>query len=160
LDHLVAFTATKLHPILLTAFLVDYAQRVLVEGFTLNESFELILSSIAHAALARHSTVVHFYPKTLIVPLPLGLSTINHTAIQAREFIFAHEKLRPWGQKIPICCAICKSPRSWGRPIKENSTIVFWCKTQNANGAKCPGKSRHPKPDGLEPFSRMVGGGR
>lgn len=149
MSHLVSFTAKKLHPLLLTPFLIDYTQRVLIEGFTLEDSFEAILSSTSHANLSRHSTIVRFFPKTLTVP-----------AIQATEYIFVHERLRPWGHSLPIACPICKCPRAWGRPIKENSTIVFWCKTLNANGVKCPGKARYRKPDGLVPFSRDVGGGR
>ena len=80
---------------LLTPFLLDYAQRVLIEGFTLEDSFEAILSSTAHANLARHSTIVRFFPQTLTVPLPLGLTTVHHATIQANEYIFAHERLRP-----------------------------------------------------------------
>jgi len=142
INNLVAFTAPQLHAVLTAGFFIDYAQRTLVEGFTLEKSFRAILAATSQSNLARHTNVVHVY------------SNDDCSALRVFQYVFIHPKFRPWGQRLPPSCSICKSPRSWSLRSSKNETVVFKCKKKN-----CKGFCQFVRPDGYEMGKANVNGG-
>ena len=142
-NDLVAFTAPQLQASLTSSFFVDFAQRVLVEGFSLEKSFSTMLAATSQSNLARHTNVVHIH------------ATPGNSDLDGQDFIFSHPKLRPWGNRLPPSCPRCKSPRSWSSPVCQDKAIVFLC-----NRDKCKEKCRFVKPEGYELSKVKVSGGR
>jgi hypothetical protein len=141
LDNIVAFTATQFQPVLTTAFFIDYAQRVLIEGFALEKAFDAMLTASSQSNIARHTGVVHIHRE-------------DGASLQVWEYKFAHNKFRPWGNNLPGSCPTCGSPQSWGRPVTQKEALVFSCKFK-----KCKGRCRFVKPEGFERLKGSVNGG-
>lgn len=141
-DDLVAFSARKLQVSLTATFFVDYAQRVLLEGYTLHSHFKSLLTASAQSNVARHTNLVYVRRKT-------------HGKLDACEFVFTHPIFRPWGCRIPSSCPSCKSPCSWSKPIKQGQCIIFVCTRED-----CRGTCRFKKPDDAEMVGSNVNGGR
>jgi hypothetical protein len=118
--HLVTFTALEFQPSLTSTMFMDFAQQVLVEGFPLESALPQILSAAATSNMARHSSIVHF----LFTPLKLRIS----------EYIWSHDKLRPYGHRLPSVCPECLAPRAYGKPIMGQGDIMFACGNANCNG--------------------------
>lgn len=141
-DDLVAFSATKLQPSLTSTFFVDYAQRVLVEGYPLQGHFKSILTTSTQSNVACHTNLVYFQRQ-------------KRAKLDASEFIFTHSVIRPWGHRVPSICSSCKSPRPWSKPIKQGHTIIFVCTREG-----CRGTCRFTKPDNVEMLGTTVNGGQ
>jgi len=58
-NNLLAFSATELCPVLIAPFFLNFAQRVLVEGYNLQFSMKSILAGISKFQLVRHTDIVH-----------------------------------------------------------------------------------------------------
>ena len=143
IDNLVAFTAPEFHADLTVSFFVDYAQHVLVEGFELSTSFKALLIASSQSNLARHTNIIYVHFK-------------DGCFSEAKEYVFSHEKWRPWGHRLPPSCPECYSPESWKDPVKSKSTYIFNCRSD-----KCKGVCLFDKPEGFEPFvGDSVSGGR
>jgi len=144
INNMVAFTAPELHAVLTAHFFVDYTMRVVIEGFTLQQSFKSLLTSSAQSNFTRHTNIVSIYHDQ------------SSSTLVADSYIFTHPKLRPWGQRLPISCPLCSSLHSWSDPTRNQSTIIFAC---TATG--CPGLCSFPKPEGIEIVGKeMINGGR
>lgn len=141
-DDLIAFSAPKLQASLTGSFFVDYAQRILVEGYTLKSHFKSLLSASAQSNVARHTNIVYFHRQ-------------NRTTLSAFEFTFTHTRFRPWGWRIPPACSSCRSPRPWSKPIKQGTTLIFVC-----NQEGCRGTLRFSRPDDVDMVGENVNGGR
>ena len=141
-DELVAFSAPQLQVSLTCGFFMDYAQRILVEGYTLNGNFKALLAATAQSNLARHTNLVYF-------------SCQSQGKLTIIEFIFSHPIFRPWGFRIPPACPRCKSARPWSKPITQSSSIIFVCTREG-----CKASCRFKKPDDVEVLNANVNGGR
>lgn len=142
LDELVAFSAPQLQTSLTCGFFLDYAQRVLIEGYTLESDFKSLLVATSQSNFARHTNLVYFRRQ-------------DRSKVNALEFTFTHPTLRPWGFRIPTTCSLCQSPRPWSKPIKQGTTIIFVCKLTG-----CKGMCRFAKPDDMEMLGPPSNGGR
>jgi hypothetical protein len=152
---MVCFTAKELQSALLVSFFADYTQRVLVESYPLEETLHMILSATAHATIACHTSIIHLRPKNVEIPLPASLLVVKHKGLQATEYFFAHEKLRPWGEALPIACSECFCPRPWSKPVKEKTNIIFFCHYKG-----CRNKIHFPARQGVQAYGRSVGKGK
>jgi hypothetical protein len=141
-DELVAFTAPEFHAVLTTSFFVDFAYRVLIEGFSLSYSFKPMLAACSQSSLARHTSIVHVHFE-------------NGGIAYSKEYVFSHEKWRPWGYRLPASCNGCSSPLSWKDPVKSKSTYIFNCRNVD-----CREVCSFEKPPHFVPFSSDVAGGR
>lgn len=143
IDDLLAFTAPEFHADLTVSFFVDYAQRVLVEGFELSASFKALLTASSQSNLPRHTNIVY-------------VNFEDGHLSEAKEYVFSHEQWRPWGHRLPPSCPICSSPECWKDPVKSKSTYIFNCRSD-----KCAGVCLFDKQEGFEPLpGDSVAGGR
>jgi hypothetical protein len=142
LDEIVAFSAPQFQASLTCTFFIDYAQRILIEGYNLESEFKSLLAASSQSNVSRHTNLVY-------------LKRQGPSKVDALEFTFTHSIIRPWGHRIPSACPLCKSPRSWSKPIKQGSAIIFVCKQTG-----CKGTCRFTKPDGVELLGPHVNGGR
>lgn len=143
INDLIAFTAPEFHVDLTVSFFVDYAQRILVEGFELSASFKALLTASSQSNLARHTNIIH-------------VNFEDGCLSQAKEYVFSHEKWRPWGHRLPPSCPKCSSPESWKDPVKSKSTYIFNCRSDT-----CDGVCSFEKQEGFEPLpGDSVAGGR
>lgn len=83
IDDLVVFTAPEFQATLTLGLFVDYSQRVLIEGFSLYESLQAILTATAQSNFARHTNM-------MIIHRDEGLSIFSIT-----HYFFTHAVLRP-----------------------------------------------------------------
>lgn len=142
-NDLVAFSAPEFHAGLTVGFFVDYAQRVLIEGFSLRPSFKQILTATSQSALGRHTNIVHVHRDA------------ETSAFLAWAYVFTHVQWRPWGNRLPIACPECQSPQAWAQAGKQGSTYLYACRWKG-----CKGKCAFRKPEGYELYSQDVNGGR
>jgi hypothetical protein len=159
LENVLVFTAPRLHTTLTAEFIFVYARLMLRNGLTLNDSMEIILSSIAHAEFFHNSGIIHLYPKHTMVFLPAGLPTITHHSIHAIQYLFAHNEFCPWGTQPALVCPQCSSKNSWSKPTREGSTITLSCKA-SWKGKECTKKCSFEKPDEMRSLGVDIGGGR
>ena len=138
-----AFSALQLQFSLTCPFFLDYAQRVLVEGYSLHTDFKALLTATSQSNFARHTNLMYFQRQA------------GSLKLEVSEFNFSHPTFRPWGFRIPASCPECKSPRSWGKPIKQGSSIIFVC-----HRTGCKGICRFGKPEGIQLLDTNVNGGR
>ena len=141
-DELVAFCATQLQVSLTCTFFVDYAQRVLLEGFSLESHFKSLLNASSQSNVARHTNIMY-------------IRHHNRSQMQVVKFIFTHPVIRPWGERLPSACSLCKSPRPWSKPVKQGNAIVYVCQRKG-----CRGVCRFMKPDDVEMLGPRVNSGR
>lgn len=142
-DDTVVFTVPELQSSLTCGLFIDYAQRTLVEGFTLGSSFDAILSATCQSNFPRHTNLVHVERKDGSKPLKI------------LYYIYTHSLIRPWGHHLPASCPSCKSPRSWARPTDHKGSLSFVCKRKN-----CKHVCRFPKPKGVVLLGKEISGGR
>jgi len=57
----------------------------------------------------------------------------NGHITHSKEYIFSHEKWRPWGYHLPTSCNRCSSPQSWKDPVKSISMYIFSCRNANCH---------------------------
>ena len=155
LSQMVCFTAKELQSTLLVSFFADYTQRVLVKSYPLEETLHTILSATAHTTIGRHTSIIYLRPKNVKIPLPVGAPVVEHKGLQATEYFFAHEKLRPWGVALPIACSKCFCPRPWSKPVKEKSNIIFFCRYKS-----CRNQIRFPARQGAQVYGGSLGSGK
>ena len=142
-NNTVVFTAPELQSSLTCGLFIDYAQRVLVEGFTLSSSFEAILGATCRSNFPRHTNLVHLEREDSSAPLKI------------LHYIFTHSHFRPWGHCLPAVCPSCKSPRPWTRPTDHKGSLSFACKRSS-----CKHVCRFAKPQGVVLLQKETTGGR
>jgi hypothetical protein len=144
INDLMAFTAIEFHAALIAPFFIDFAHRILIEGFDLAPSMKHILTATAQSSVSRHTNIVlmHRNPSTL--------------SIASTLYVFTHPKWCPWGQRLPPACPTCGSPHSWSGKVKKGSTYSFVCRYISCTGGSCS----FDKPEGFELFTDDMNGGR
>ena len=120
-------------PTLLSSFMVDVAQRVIVENFDIDKFLTGILDSAP--AVARHTPVVHI-KKT-------------DSGVESSKYVWTNKFLQPWGQTLPSQCPACFSFRPWPSKgsTKNNASIVFKCAGMKSDNTACEKELRFPKPE-------------
>ena len=135
-DHIFAFTADGLIPSILSSFLVDVAQRVIVEGFDISKFLFQFLDNAPF--VARHTAIIHLANK------PGG-------GVVGRKYIWSHKNIQPWGQQLPSQCQECWSFRPWdqGKQAMNGVDMVFRCSGKKFDGSNCSNKLHFRKPEAL-----------
>ncbi|KAG1750612.1 uncharacterized protein EDB91DRAFT_1078622 [Suillus paluster] len=105
IENAFAFGAEGLHVCLTTPFIAAYVERVLIEGFLVQEVMPSLLVGKLHID-DKSSTTVSTYT-------------------------FFDENQRPWGSALPLQCSSCKCLRQWkciSPLISDNGSVVkFTC---------------------------------
>ena len=142
INNFIAFTAAEFYAALTTLFFIDYAQRILIEGFELCSSLDNILRATSQSPLGRHTNLVSIHHDA------------QTSALEAVKLIFTHTTWRLWGSHLPASCPKCSSPQCWLKPTKSGSTYVYSCRRSG-----CSGPCSFQKPAGFELQSSSVNGG-
>jgi hypothetical protein len=99
--------------------MLDIAQRVFIEGFTLSKVIPGILDSSSIAGRHTSITVIDRYSKT---PGVLKYMPRDHAR-------------RPWGQYLPPQCSSCGSTNSWSAAVTVGTSLVYTCKYREGTRA-------------------------
>ena len=78
INDFIVFTAAEFHTALTTLFFIDYAQRILIEGFELRSSLDNILTATSQSPLGRHTNLVSIHHDA------------QTSALEAVKLIFTH----------------------------------------------------------------------
>jgi hypothetical protein len=122
--HIFAFTARGLIPSILTSFLVDVAQKVIVDSADIDTFLISILDSAP--SVARHTAVIHI--------------TNKDTGVEGSRYVWSSSQFQPWAQHLPVQCPTCFSFRPWPRDGGKkgvNSCMVFKCQGRNVDDEAC-----------------------
>ncbi|KAG2120545.1 uncharacterized protein F5147DRAFT_647030 [Suillus discolor] len=133
--HAFAFDAERFHACLVPPFIFAYVERVLVEGFEVEEAIEDLLK--AAPQLGMHTSIIHIRVTNIFHRRPPTVSEYNKGAMRMDDkasmivttYKFFHENQHPWGNPLPYQCLRCYCVRSWGsttRPMSSNTQ--FACK--------------------------------
>ncbi|KAG2108982.1 uncharacterized protein F5147DRAFT_652559 [Suillus discolor] len=133
--HAFAFDAERFHACLVPPFIFAYVERVLVEGFEVEEAIEDLLK--AAPRLGMHTSIIHIRVTNIFRHHPPTVSEYNKGAMHMDDkasmivttYKFFHENQRPWGNPLPYQCPRCYCVHSWGsttRPMSSNTQ--FACK--------------------------------
>jgi len=141
-DNLIAFTAAEFHPALIAPFFIDFAHRVLLEGFDLAQSMKQMLTATVQSPVARHTNIILLHRD-------------DDNSLASTLYVFTHPTWRPWGQRLPPACPECASPHSWSDAVRKYSTYSFSCRYE-----KCSGSCSFSKPEGFELYTPEMKGGR
>ncbi|KAG1739679.1 hypothetical protein EDB19DRAFT_1828687 [Suillus lakei] len=112
-EHAFAFGAEKFHTCLTASFITAYVERVLVEGFELQEVIRDLLA--ASPRLGLHSSITHLHVEHAfhrrqhtILEYNKGLKCVSgEVSMTVSTYIFFHESNRPFGKTLPYQCAGC-----------------------------------------------------
>ncbi|KAG1758868.1 hypothetical protein EDD22DRAFT_908473 [Suillus occidentalis] len=135
-EHAFAFTAEKFHACLTSAFITAYAERVLIEGFEVQEVIRDLL--LVSPRLGAHTSIVHFHVANAfrrrnptILEYTKGLTQQVRDPSQASmtvsNYTFFHKTNRPFGDPLPYQCAGCKCVRPWECVSSEPQESRFAC---------------------------------
>ena len=97
----IAFTASGLQSTMTASFFLEYAQSVVLEGFSTRNVLQSLLSS--SRALTRHSNIVHI----------ATTKKDNQFSMKAYRLVWSHKTIRPNGYSLLAQCSVCKSIGSW-----------------------------------------------
>jgi hypothetical protein len=110
---------------LTTGFFIEYAQSVVLDGFSTRAVIQSLLSS--SRALTRHSNIIHVQT----------LAANEEARTIARKYVWTHKSIRPNGTSLPLQCGTCKSIGSWKCSLGNvTGDIQVSCNGQ-INGQAC-----------------------
>jgi hypothetical protein len=122
---------------LLSTFLVDMAQRVIVENFDASRFVDGLLDSAP--IVGRHTSIVHL--------------SKTEKGVAGQKYVWSNEHVRPWGHVLPAQCPKCFSHLPWGKKVvarsKGNNTICFTCMGRKANSSHCGNVVVYEKPENI-----------
>jgi hypothetical protein len=116
-----AFDAERFQASLISAFALAYAERVLVEGFEVQDTMPNILA--VSPQLAMHASVIHIHltsafrrrPITIVEYTKPVTRVDDKVLLTITTYTFFDENRRPWGNGLPYQCPSCKCVRPWKR---------------------------------------------
>lgn len=131
--NLFAFDAPAFHPIYASTFLLNFFQRVIIEGRTFDSTIGQLLNT---SALSRHSGIVHFWTKN---------SVLKNCTLR-----WAHSRIQPWEKPVPYQCPSCHCIQAWDQKRQGASSelgrdAVVRCSYQTVDG-QCPTRLTFSKP--------------
>lgn len=121
-------------PPLLSSYLIDMAQRVIVEGFQLSKFAANLLESAP--IVGRHTSIIYL--------------SATKDGVVAQEFVWGNPNVQPFGQELSPQCPDCSAVRSWGKPNVTGTNerlLTFKCRGSNHRGEKCLNVVEFEKPD-------------
>lgn len=149
----IAFSSAKLIPVLTNTFWLEFANRVLVEGFSLQQALPYMLSASSTSTVVRHTNLIY-------VRIPTG----KQQPVVCTDFIWTHPEFRPFGRHLPANCPSCACIASFGRPIrltpKGGSKYVFVCNGRNTHGEPCEHELTVQPMEGFQPYGQAQNGAR
>ncbi|KAG2353440.1 hypothetical protein BDR07DRAFT_1383153 [Suillus spraguei] len=114
LEHIVAFNAARFHASLISAFVLAYAERVLIEGFEVQDTVPDLLA--VSTQLAMHASVIHIHLTSAFRRRPITIveytkpvTHVDELSMTVTTYTFFDENRRPWGNTLPYQCSSCKS---------------------------------------------------
>ncbi|KAG1857863.1 hypothetical protein C8R48DRAFT_775325 [Suillus tomentosus] len=130
LEHTFAFGAELFHASLTTPLITTYVDRVLIEGFDVQEVMQDLLLSCPR--LAMHARIVHLhitngtFPRRqpTIVEYNQGFMRVpkGPVSLTTTAYTYFHENNRPFGNALPCQCSKCMCVRTWKRVTSNIST--------------------------------------
>jgi hypothetical protein len=134
-----AFTAPSLISSLLGSFLLDLAQKAIIETIDINEHFLSGFVGQHSAVMARHSSLVYIQKAEKENAPPTSF-----------KYVWSQKDMQPWGKPIPAQCPQCKGFRPWGNRKLEyqpddSQQAKFYCRGQ-FKGSACNYAFVAPKP--------------
>lgn len=126
-----------MHVCLTTPFVAAYVERVLVEGFLVQEVITSLLAVCPR--LAMHASIIHVRVTNALRRRPPTIAEYNKGSLHMNDkssiivstYTFFDENQRPWGNALPLQCSNCKCLRQWkrvSRSIVDNcSAAKFAC---------------------------------
>lgn len=150
----IAFSSAGLIPTLTNTFWLDFASRVLLEGFGLRQALPYMLSATSTSCFVRHTNLVY-------AQVPRDKSK----PVVCAEYIWTHPVLRPFGRRLPANCVECGCMSSFGKPIKLTpktaaTTYVFVCQGRDTEGKACLHELSIEPIEGFEPYGQSQNGAR
>ncbi|KZP12665.1 hypothetical protein FIBSPDRAFT_898039 [Athelia psychrophila] len=144
----IAFSSAGLIPTLTNTFWLDFASRVLLEGFGLRQALPYMLSATSTSCFVRHTNLVY-------AQVPRDKSK----PVVCAEYIWTHPVLRPFGRRLPANCVECGCMSSFGKPIKLTpktaaTTYVFVCQGRDTEGKACLHELSIEPIEGFEPYGQ------
>ncbi|KAG1718440.1 hypothetical protein EDB19DRAFT_1920596 [Suillus lakei] len=122
-EHAFAFGAELFHACLTTPLITTYVDRVLIEGFEVQEVMQDLL--LACPRLAKHTSIVHLHVmnspfrrrRPTMAEYKQGVIRIpgSTASMTATTYTFFHENNRPFGNALPYQCSNCMCVRTWQR---------------------------------------------
>ena len=105
--------APKLLPFLTTIFMINFAQRHIIEAHPFTT---LIPELLTYASItARHTGIAH-------------INLENPQETRTVVYIWMEESVRPWGMDLQPQCAKCLCLRSWGEVKQRGEDREVVCK--------------------------------
>ncbi|KAG1866140.1 hypothetical protein F4604DRAFT_1928151 [Suillus subluteus] len=134
-QHAFAFGAERFHACIISPFIFAYVERVLVEGFEVEDTIEDLLK--AAPRLGMHTSITHVRVTNTFRRRPPTVSEYNKgvmriddkAAMIVTTYKFFQETRRPWGNPLPYQCSRCYCVRSWSSTTRPmSSSAEFACK--------------------------------
>jgi hypothetical protein len=116
-----AFTVDGLVPPMLSPFVINMAQRFIVENFGVKVFLPSILS--LNPATAKYTSVIHLESRD--------------GNVVGKKYVWAQKDVRPWGTVVPSQCVKCLSFRSFGVRQKSGKRDFMECGGIKMNGSPC-----------------------
>ncbi|KAG2109001.1 uncharacterized protein F5147DRAFT_773337 [Suillus discolor] len=128
-----AFGAEGLHVCLTMPFIAAYVERILVEGFLVQEVMTSLLAVCPR--LTMHASIIHIHVMNAlrrrlptIVEYNKGVMHIDDKAsIIVSTYTFFDKNQRPWGNALPLQCSGCKCLHQWKRispSLSDNGSVA------------------------------------
>ncbi|KZP05417.1 hypothetical protein FIBSPDRAFT_967284 [Athelia psychrophila] len=147
----IAFSSPGLIPTLTNVFWLDFAIRVLIEGYSLDKALPYMLTATSTSSFVRHTNLLY-----------VRISTSQPKAALSSEFVWTHPELRPFGRRLPANCAECGCIDTFGSPIKltpkAGSKYVFICKGYDTEGNRCLHELAVEPMEGFETYGKSQNG--
>ncbi|KAG1838178.1 hypothetical protein F4604DRAFT_1691915 [Suillus subluteus] len=155
-QHAFAFGAERFYACIISPFIFAYVERVLVEGFEVEDTIEDLLK--AAPRLGMHTSITHVRVTNTFCRRPPTVSEYNKgvmridnkAAMIVTTYKFFQETQRPWGNPLPYQC-ICtgfENPCGWAKAaIEEKLTDSSKKrKTDASQASMAPRQSKKVKP--------------
>jgi hypothetical protein len=128
-DNVFAFGASRFIPSEPVGFILDFARKVIIQGFPVHT----VLSGLLKGAesFGMHSSIVHIAGDKFF------------------EYRWMHPTLAPNGQRLALQCSSCHRLSSFGQPTVTKNLSVFRC-TGCTNGISCDGVLESRLPAGFK----------
>jgi hypothetical protein len=102
-------------------------------------------SRFIESLLASSPTISRF---TAMVHLKMGR---DGNGMVGTKYAWAHQKMRPWGQELPVQCSKCFSLRCFTQFKAGNADVhKFVCKGLNTDGTACRDVLEFRAPDNMK----------
>lgn len=149
----IAFSSPKLVPSLTNPFWLEFSQRVLVEGFPLQQALTHMLATTSTSPFVRHTNLLY-----------ARIPQLTTEPVVCYDYVWTHPEFRPFGHRLPVNCPGCGCIDTFGPPRKQTpasgTKYTFQCRGHKIDASLCQHQIVVVPMDGFEAFGHAQNGAR